>query len=49
MDDPLKQLSFNPPRHGFITAFKFIVCESISRLKRLELLYRLLVISTSLE
>jgi len=48
MDDPLKQFSFNPPRHCFIPAFKFIACEPISRLKRWELLYRLLVISTNM-
>jgi hypothetical protein len=49
MDDPLKQFSFDPPRHGCITAFKFIACEPISRLKRGELLFRLLVISTDIE
>jgi hypothetical protein len=49
MDDPLKQFSFDPPRHGFITAFKFIACEPISRLKRWDLLSRLLVISTDME
>jgi len=48
MDDPLKQFSFDPPRHCFITAFKFIACEPISRLKRWELLCRLLVISTNM-
>ena len=48
MDDPLKQFSFDPRRHGFITALKFIACESISRLKRGDLLYRLLVVSTNM-
>jgi hypothetical protein len=46
MDDPLKQFSFDPPRHCFITAFKFIVCEPVSRLKRRDGRYRRLVIST---
>jgi hypothetical protein len=48
MDNPLKQFSFDPPRHCFITAFKFIACEPISRLKRWDLLSRLLVISTNM-
>jgi hypothetical protein len=48
MDEPLKQFSFDPLRHCFITAFKFIACEPISRLKRWDLLSRLLVISTNM-
>jgi hypothetical protein len=48
MDEPLKQFSFDPPWHGFITAFKFIAGEPISGLKRWELPYRLLVISTNM-
>ena len=48
MDEPLEQFSFDPPWHGFITAFKFIAREAISRLKRWELLYRLLVVSTNM-
>src|SRR5262252_1366789 len=49
MDDPLKQFSFDPPRRGFIAALKFIASEPISRLKRWDLLSRLLVISTDME
>jgi hypothetical protein len=49
LDDPLKQFSFDPTRHGFIMAFKFIAGEPISRLKRWNLLSRLLVISTNME
>jgi hypothetical protein len=48
MDDPLKQFSFDPPRHCFITALKFVACEPVSRLKRWGRLYRLLVISTNM-
>jgi hypothetical protein len=48
MDDPFKQFSFDPRRHCFIPAFKFIACETVSRLKRWDLLSRLLVISTNM-
>jgi hypothetical protein len=48
MDEPLKQFSFDPLRHCFIPALKFIASEPISRLKRWDLLYRLLVISTNM-
>jgi len=48
MDDPLKQFSFDPIWHGFITAFKFVACEPISRLKRWDLLSRLLVLSANM-
>jgi hypothetical protein len=48
MDEPFKQFSFDPPWHGFIPAFKFIACEPISRLKRWDLLSRLLVLSTNM-
>jgi hypothetical protein len=48
MDEPLKQFSFDPPWHCLITAFKFIACEPIARLKRWDLLYGLLVISKNL-
>jgi hypothetical protein len=47
-DEPLKQFSFDSPWHCFITAFKFVACEPISRLKRWGLLSRLLVISTNM-
>ena len=49
MDEPLKQFSFDPPWHRFITPFKFIACEPISWLKRWDLLCRLLVISRNME
>ena len=49
MDEPLKQFSFDPPWHRFITAFKFIAREPISRLKRWDLLHRLLVISRNVD
>jgi hypothetical protein len=48
MDDPLKQFSFDPRRHCFIAAFKFIACESIARLKRWDGLSKLLVLSTNM-
>jgi len=48
MDEPLKQFSFDPPWHCLITAFKFIAGEPISRLKRWDLLSRLLVISKNM-
>jgi len=48
IDNPLKQFSFDPPRHCFITAFKFIACKLVSRLKRWDLLYRLLVVSSNM-
>jgi hypothetical protein len=48
MDDPCKQFSFDPPRHYFITAFKFIACEPVSRLKRWNGLSRLTVISPNM-
>jgi hypothetical protein len=49
MDDPLKQFSFDHPRHCCITAFKFIADESIAWLKRRDLLCRLLVISMNMD
>jgi len=49
MDEPLQQFSFDPPRHCLITAFKFIACEPISRLKRWDLLSRLLGISKNMD
>jgi len=49
MDEPLKQFSFDPPWHGCITAFKFIAGEPISRLKRWNLLSRLLVHSKNMD
>jgi hypothetical protein len=49
MDDPLKQFSFDPLRHGSIAALKFSACKPISRLKQRDLLSRLLVISTDME
>jgi len=49
MDESLKQFSFDPPWHCFITAFKFIACELISRLKRWDLRCRLLVISRNMD
>jgi hypothetical protein len=48
MDDPLKQFSFDPRRHCFIAALKFVACEPVSRIKRWDRLYRLLVISTNM-
>jgi len=49
MDEPLEQFSFEPPWHDFITAFKFIAREAISRLNRWDLLHRLLVISRNVD
>jgi hypothetical protein len=48
MDDPFKQFSFDPRRHCFVAALKFVACESIARLKQWDGLYRLLVISTNM-
>jgi hypothetical protein len=49
MDDPLKQFRCDPFRHGCIAALKFIAGEPISRLKRWDLLSRLLVVSTNMD
>jgi hypothetical protein len=48
MDDPVKQFSFDPWRHCFIATLEFIACETVSRLKRWDGLYRLLALSTNM-
>jgi len=49
MDAPPEQLRIQLPSYDFITAFKFIAREAISRLNRWDLLHRLLVISRNVD